>query len=221
MNSSLNLFMSLNLRKFYYDLYLYYLLNPYPSTFQSIIIQSYPFSFPSVCHYHLVLVHISQSSVFHLNHPVSSPISQQQSTGNSYASNIYQQQPYSNGSTYNMQPFSSHQGYQTSQYYTPYSAQQYQNTPWNRGYYVQNSYVAPWATRFKQPQSPHQNVVTHGSEGYSSASQVLPVSSSYPPPPWTAGSLEPVPQSINSQQRAMLYGKCLISIRRIHLLRNN
>ena len=59
MNSSLNLFMSLNLRKFYYDLYLYYLLNPYPSTFQSIIIQSYPFSFPSVCHYHLVLVHIS------------------------------------------------------------------------------------------------------------------------------------------------------------------
>ena len=59
MNSSLNLFISLNLRKFYYDLYLYYLLNPYPSTFQSIIIQSYPFSFPSVCHYHLVLVHIS------------------------------------------------------------------------------------------------------------------------------------------------------------------
>ena len=103
----------------------------------------------------------------------------------------------------------------------PYSAQQYQNTPWNHGYYVQNSYVAPWATRFKQPQSPHQDVVTHGSEGYSSASQVLPVSSSYPPPPWTAGSLEPVPQSINSQQRAMLYGKCLISIRRIHLLRNN
>jgi len=45
------------------------------------------------------------------HHPVSSPISQQQSTGNSYASNIYQQQPYSNGSTYNMQPFSSHQGY--------------------------------------------------------------------------------------------------------------
>ena len=59
MNSSLNLFISLNLRKFYYDLYLYYLLNPYPSTFQSIIIQSYPFSFPSVCHYHLVLVPIS------------------------------------------------------------------------------------------------------------------------------------------------------------------
>ena len=27
-----------------------------------------PFSFPSVCHYHLILVHISQSSVFHLNH---------------------------------------------------------------------------------------------------------------------------------------------------------
>jgi hypothetical protein len=47
------------------------------------------------------------------HHPVSSPISQQQSTGNSYASNIYQQQPYSNGSTSNMQPFSSHQGYQT------------------------------------------------------------------------------------------------------------
>jgi len=146
------------------------------------------------------------------HHPVSSPISQQQATGNSYASNIYQQQPYSNGSTSNMQPFSSHQGYQTSQYYTPYSAQQYQNTPWNRGYYVQNSYVAPWATGFKQPQSPHQNVVTHGSEGYSSASQVLPVSSSYPPPPWTAGSLEPVPQSINSQQRAMLYGNSAIPV---------
>jgi hypothetical protein len=59
MNSSLNLFISLNLRKFYYDLYLYYLLNPYPSTFQSIIIQSYIFSFPSICHYHLVLVPVS------------------------------------------------------------------------------------------------------------------------------------------------------------------
>lgn len=146
------------------------------------------------------------------HHPVSSPISQQQATGNSYASNVYQQQPYSNGSIPNMQPFSSQQGYQTSQYYMPYSAQQYQNIPWNSGYYVQNSYVAPWATGFKQPQSPHQNVVTHGSEGYNSAAQVLPVSSSYPPPPWTGGSLEPVPQSINAQQRAMLYGSSAIPV---------
>lgn len=144
--------------------------------------------------------------------PVSSPLSQQQATGNSYASNSSQQQPYSNGSMSNMQPFSSHQAYQTPQYYTPYSAQQYQNIPWNRGYYVQNSYVAPWATGIKQPQSPRQNVVTHGSEGYSSASQVLPVSSNYPPPPWTASSLEPVPQSINSQQRAMLYGSGAIPV---------
>jgi hypothetical protein len=46
MNSSLNLFMSLNLRKFYYDLYLYYLLHPYPSTFKAS--SSSHIHFPSI-----------------------------------------------------------------------------------------------------------------------------------------------------------------------------
>ena len=46
MNSSLNLFISLNLRKFYYDLYLYYLLHPYPSTFKAS--SSSHIHFPSI-----------------------------------------------------------------------------------------------------------------------------------------------------------------------------
>eukprot|EP01018_Ginkgo_biloba_P000306 Gb_06800 [translate_table: standard] len=145
------------------------------------------------------------------------PISQQQAAGNSFASNILQQQPiYSNGGLFQQQPsylngnmvnsvpFSSQQGYQTPQRYSHYSAQQYQNYPWNQGQLPQNSYVVPWAMGYKQPQSPQQNTVTYGSEGLTS--QVLPVSSSYPPPPWTVSSSELNPHSINPQQKAMLYG---------------
>ncbi|XP_059063822.1 TOM1-like protein 6 isoform X2 [Cryptomeria japonica] len=152
-------------------------------------------------------------------HPVSPLAPQQDIPGSSYASNGFQQQQvYPNGSTFQQQPyysqgsmpstpqFSSQQGYQNLQQYSPYLGPQYQNYSWNPGHFVQNSYVVPWASGFKQEQSPNANVGTYGSRLYNAPSQVSPVSSSYPPPPWTSSSLESVPQSISPQQRAMLYG---------------
>uniref|UniRef100_A0A0C9RRS1 TSA: Wollemia nobilis Ref_Wollemi_Transcript_18652_2638 transcribed RNA sequence n=1 Tax=Wollemia nobilis TaxID=56998 RepID=A0A0C9RRS1_9CONI len=153
-------------------------------------------------------------------HPVSPLASQPQTPGNSYASNTFQQQHqvYSNGSTYQQQPFYSagstfntppfsyQHGYQTPQQYSPYLGSQYQNYSWNQPQLVQNSYVVPWATGFRQTQPPIENVATPVSGNFSSPSQVSQVTPNYPPPPWTSSSLESASQSISPQQRAMLYG---------------
>ncbi|KAH9309828.1 hypothetical protein KI387_037739, partial [Taxus chinensis] len=159
-------------------------------------------------------------------HPVSPLASQQHRPQSSYASSTFQQQQqvypngsmfqqqpfYSQGSMHNTPPFSSQQGYQTPQQYSPYLAPQYQNSSWNPGHFIQNSYVVPWATGFKQGQVPNVNPVTYGSEHHSSPSPISPVSSTYPPPPWTSSSLESAPQSISPQQRAMLYGNSIVPV---------
>lgn len=146
----------------------------------------------------------------HQVHPNGSTFEQQQVYPNGSA---FQQQPYyPQGGMPSTSPFSSQQGYQPSQQYLPYLGPQYQNYSWNQGHFVQNSYVVPWATGFKQEQNPNANVGTYGSRLYSSPSQVSPVSSSYPPPPWTSNSLESVPQSISPQQRAMLYGNSTVPV---------